>query len=224
MSMVWDKMIPLSESIIDRFKECGILPIESKYEHTDIDFTWKNYLFESDKFRRAHIEIVDARKSKKMWVMHMTIFPHLNDPAPIFGFDVVCGANKITGAFHDFSKSGDSVIYDWYQNKMAAINWTKPRELPDWAKRIFSPGMLAAGNVSTEEELDKLIGVAIDNIDYFLYNVGNEKDDNSYIEQYNNYCINQKLNHHTLVMMVNLGVDENNFKNFMDEILFPEIK
>ena len=224
MSMVWYKMIRLSESIIDRFKECDVLPIDSKYEHTDVDFTWKNYLFESDKFRRAHIEIVDARESKKMWVMHMTIFPHINDPAPIFGFDVVCGANKITGAFHDFSKTGDSKIYDWYQDKMSSINWTKPRELPDWAKRIFSPGMLAAGNVSTEEELDKLITVAIDNIDYFLYNIGNEKDDNSYIEQYNNYCINQKLNHHTLAMMVNLGVDENNFRNFMDEILFPEIK
>ena len=35
------------------------------------------------------------------------IFPTLDNPAPIYGFDVIAGKNKMTGAFHDFSPSAD---------------------------------------------------------------------------------------------------------------------
>jgi len=224
MTKVWDKFVPLSKTVINKFRlDDSIAEIElpPEYEYVGYDFSWKNYMFQSNKFRRAHIEIVDAMLTKKMWVMHMTIFPYYDDPSPIFGFDVVCGANKITGAFHDFSKAGESPVYNWYQNKMAEVSWNKPRELPDWAKRIFSPNMLAAGNIGEEDELDKLANIFIDNLDYYLYNIGNSSED-SFIEQHNQYCINQKKNPHTPAMMVNFGVDKDIFMRFMDDVLFPE--
>jgi hypothetical protein len=221
MIEVWPQANKLAKNIIEKLKTYTPEDLKPEYRHESDNFTWENYIWTSDKFRRAHIEIVDATKHKKMWVMHMCIFPHLNSPDPIFGFDIVCGQNKITGAFHDFSHTGDSKIYDWYQDKMSKITWNKPRELPDWAKRIFSPNMLAAGNIQTQEEFDQLASTVIDNLDYYLYNIGIESKDD-YKEAHNHYCKNQKLNPHTPAMMINFGVDKDVFMNFMDEVLFPE--
>jgi len=222
MIEVWPQVNKLADNIINKFSGYEVEQIDPKYElHTD-DFVWKNYLWTCSQFRRAHIEIVDATKNHKMWVMHMCIFPHYDSPDPIFGFDVVCGKNKITGAFHDFSRVGNSHVYDWYQDKMSKIEWNKPRELPSWAKAIFSPNMVAAGNIQTQEELDQLTQTVIDNLDYYLYNIGTVDKWKQHFEAHNNYCKNQKLNPHTPAMMVNFGVDKTVFMNFMDEILFPE--
>ena len=224
MSLVWDKMIPLSQTILDTLEQNTDDELKYTAEQGN-GYLWENYIFTSRNYRRAHVEIVDAREAKKIWVMHMTIFPELDDPSPIFGFDVVCGANKITGAFHDFSKNGNCSVYAWFIDRSSKLEWNKPRVLPDWATQIFSPGMIAAGNISEENELDKLADLAIESLDVYLYNVGCvEKTGESYKEQYNNYCKFQKMNPHTPAMMINLGIDETVFKNFMDEILFPEIE
>jgi len=212
----------LAQSIIDKFGLYKVEQIDPRYTHNDVDFTWDNYIWSDKKFRRAHIEIVDASETKKMWVMHMCIFPHYNCPDPIFGFDIVCGKNKITGAFHDFSKVGNSQMYTWYNRKMETLKWSKGRELPDWAKRIFSPQMLAAGNIQTQEEFDQLKDNVIDNLNFYLYNVGVPYADKDYSEKHNHYCRFQKKNPHTPAMMVNFGVDKDTFMNFMDDVLFQE--
>jgi len=212
----------LATTLIDKFKLYSIEEINPKYSHTDVNFSWKNYVWTSKNFRRAHIEIVDASATKKMWVMHMCIFPHYPCPDPIFGFDIVCGQNKITGAFHDFSKVEDSFLYEWYQTKMAKLNWSKPRQLPEWALEIFSPNMLAAGNIQTQEEFDQLKDNVIDNLNFYLYNVGVPYADKDYSEKHNHYCRFQKKNPHTPAMMVNFGVDKDTFMNFMDDVLFQE--
>jgi hypothetical protein len=168
MTEMFSQAQALATTLIDKFKLYSIEEINPKYSHTDVDFSWKNYVWTSKNFRRAHIEIVDASATKKMWVMHMCIFPHYNCPDPIFGFDIVCGQNKITGAFHDFSKVGDSFLYEWYQTKMSKLTWSKPRQLPEWALEIFSPNMLAAGNIQTQEELDQLKQTVIDNLNFYL--------------------------------------------------------
>jgi hypothetical protein len=221
--MIWDKMDQLSSGIIEKFSSYNKEELPAEYELSEQGFTWKNYIWESPKFRRAHIEIVDARETKKMWIMHMCIFPHYNSPDPIFGFDIVAGQSKITGAFHDFSKIGNSELYDWYQNKMIGLAWSKPRELPEWARNIFSPAMLAAGNIQSEDEVNQLINAGLDNLDYYLYNVGkvnDEKADFKYMHNF--YCSNQKKNIHTPAMMINFGIDKNTFMKFMDDVLFQE--
>ena len=76
MTKVWDKFVPLSRTVIDKFRlDDSIAEIElsKEYEYVGHDFSWKNYMFQSNKFRRAHIEIVDAMLTKNMWIMHMTI-------------------------------------------------------------------------------------------------------------------------------------------------------
>lgn len=222
MIEVWPQVIELSETVIQKFSKYIPMHIPEEYAHDHEGVIWKNYMWMSQSFRRAHIEILDARESKKMWIMHMTIYPHLNCPDPIFGFDVVCGKNKITGAFHDFSAVGDSELYFWYYNKMAQYNWSKPRELPEWAQLIFSPYMVAAGNIQTQEELDKLKTVFIDNLDHYLYNVGKKRENKNFINKQNYYSSNQKKNPHTPAMMETFGIDKDLFRKFMDDVLFPE--
>jgi len=222
MINIWDKVVPLSETIIRKFDKYEKLELKNEY-HIDVDnFSWKNYLWTSDKFRRAHIEIVDAREEKKIWVMHMCIFPNYNDSSPIFGFDIVCGKNKITGAFHDFSPVGNSDIFNWYANNMNNYEWENKRQLPEWALQIFSKQMLAVSNINSEKELNQLCKIAIDNLDYYLYNIGNSNYQGTFLDKHNHYCKFQKQNPHTPAMMKTLGVDEVIFRTFMNEILFPE--
>ena len=118
---------------------------------------WVNRVWTSDRYRRAHVDVVDARESKGLWMMHCCIFPHTHNPAPIYGFDVIAGKNKITGCFHDYSKAGDAdhPMMQWFHDEVAKLEWRKQRALPEWATNIFSGSMVAAGNVSDEEEQEE---------------------------------------------------------------------
>ncbi len=64
--------------------------------------------------------------------------------------------------------------------------------------------------------------VVIDNLDYYLYNVGKVVTGSDFSSRHDHYCKNQKLNPHTPAMMETFGVDKQVFAKFMDEVLFPE--
>jgi phycocyanobilin:ferredoxin oxidoreductase len=159
-------------------------------------------------------------------MMHCCIFPHTHNPAPIFGFDVVAGKNKMTGCFHDFSKAGDPEhpLMDWFAEEAQKLDWNKTRKLPDWAERIFSPSMIAAGNVQDEEELEQIFSMARRNLEHYLESVGETNNTaNDTTEAQNFYCENQKQNPHTPKVMVSLGLSEEDVQVFIQECLFPEI-
>ena len=82
--------------------------------------------------------------------------------------------------------------------------------------------MVSAGNVRDPEELQTILDLANDNLDYFLHNIGQETE-NDYTEQHNWYAINQKKNPHTPRVMESLGVDPVTVRRYIDECLFPEI-
>ena len=222
MSNVWTKIEALAKHFEDRFNATGTV-IEGSL---DTDYEWHNQLWSSPAYRRAHLQVVDRRDTHKMYIVHCTIFPHYNDPSPIWGFDAVCGMNKITGAFHDFSISGDptNTMYLWFKDKVNGIEWNKPRDLPEWARMIFSPAMIAAGNLQEEVELDQLCDIAKTTLDFYLANVGLDQQDvaNFHMAQ-NKYCHWQKQNPHVVRSMVSMGVDEAKMRRFVQEVLFPEI-
>jgi hypothetical protein len=222
MSLVWDKIETLANHLEKEFNRTGT-PIESAVGD---EYEWHNQLWTSDSYRRAHLEVVDHRESHKLYIVHCTVFPHFNDPSPIFGFDAVCGKNKITGAFHDFSISGDpsSPMYLWFKARVNDLEWNKPRELPEWAKQIFSPAMVAAGNLQELAEIDQLCDVAKNSLDFYLKNVGlGQQSGFDYHMAQNKYCYWQKQNPHVIRSMVSMGIDEVKMKRFVDEVLFPEI-
>jgi phycocyanobilin:ferredoxin oxidoreductase len=188
---------------------------------------WVNRVWTGDRYRRAHIDVVDARDSKGLWMMHCCIFPHIHNPAPIYGFDVIAGKNKITGCFHDYSKAGDPEhpMMEWFADEVNKLDWNRTRKLPDWAERIFSPSMVAAGNVQDEEELEQIFAMARTTLQHYLESVSETNNTaNNTTEAQNYYCENQKQNPHTPRVMVSLGLSEEDVQHFIQECLFPEIR
>jgi len=222
MTIVWNKIIELSGRIEQIFSKTGD-PIEGKL---DQEYDWHNVLWTSMRYRRAHLEIVDKRESHGIYILHSTVFPHYNDPSPIWGFDAVCGKNKITGAFHDFSAAGDSghEMMVWFSNRVKDIEWSKPRQLPNWAQQIFSSSMIAAGNLQEENEIDTLFELAIDSLEYYMQNVGlSQASGADFHMAQNRYCYYQKQNPQVVKSMVSMGVPEHTITKFVDLVLFPEI-
>jgi hypothetical protein len=219
-SNVWPKIEELAKHIERKFSETG-----HSYTDSTHDYDWYNALYTGSRYRRAHIEIVDRRESHKLYILHCTIFPHYNDPSPIWGFDAVCGANKITGAFHDFSAAGDNnhYMYQWYKEKVQSLAWNKPRVLPEWAQAIFSPAMIAAGNLQEEAEIDQLCETALTTLDFYLKNVGlGQQSGSDFHMAQDRYCHYQKQNPQVVKSMVAMGVPESTIKQFVREVLFPE--
>src|SRR5210317_303273 len=175
MSFIWEKLIECQNEIIGIFNE-NAQEIEepglSKFNQPDNG--WINRVWSNDSVRRAHIDVVDARDSKGLWMMHVCCFPDLTNDAPIYGFDVIAGKNKMTGAFHDFSPSSnlEHPMIDGYFESVEDFIPKKQRELPQWAKNIFTEKMLAAGNVSDEEEAVAIIDIATNNLRAYFEEVG----------------------------------------------------
>lgn len=221
MTKIWDKIEQLATRIEEMFLTTGDCYVEQME-----NFDWYNKLYRSDTYRRAHVEIVDKRDSHGIYILHCTVFPHFNDPSPIWGFDAICGASKITGAFHDFSSAGDPnhPLMRWFAARTNDLTWTKPRDLPDWAQQIFSPSMIAAGNIQSEEEVDLLCATAIASLDFYLENVGLSQESGAdYHMAQNRYCHYQKQNPQVVKSMISMGVPEETIKEFVDKVLFPEI-
>jgi len=219
-SNLWNEILSIAKTFEERFASLGTLLPEEAAE-----YDWYNKIYTSDRFRRAHLEIVDKTQSHKILVLHCTIFPHYNDPSPIWGFDAVCGPNKITGAFHDMSSGGDPehFMIKHFAESVKGYTWNKPRELPPWAKEIFSPYIVAAGNVNDPAELDQLCNLALNNLDYYLENVGKIIDTNAdYWHVQSKYNANNKLNPHVAKSMISMGVKEEVIKKFIDQVLYPE--
>ena len=225
-SKVWDTLIGVQDLFIREFERTGTEVHEPGMDRFNQP-GWVNRVWSSDHYRRAHVDVVDARTTKGLWMMHCCIFPHTHNPAPIFGFDVIAGKNKITGCFYDYSPAGDKnhQMIQWFSEETAGFEWNKTRKLPDWAERIFSPYMVAAGNVSDEEELRQIIDMAKIGIEHYLATVGetNNTVKNAKQEQ-NFYAQNQKQNPHTPRVMVSLGLSEEDVQMFIQECLFPEIR
>jgi|TARA_B100000035_G_scaffold56482_1_gene44791 phycocyanobilin:ferredoxin oxidoreductase len=227
MSEVWDTLIKIQDRLIDRFDATG-----TEVEEPGMDrFNqpgWINRVWNSDKYRRAHVDVVDARDTKGLWMMHCCVFPHLDNDGPIFGLDVIAGKNKITGYFHDYSPTTNPAneMIEAFGDEVAKLEWRKPRELPEWAKAIFTEHMVAAGNVNSTEELEQLLELSFDSIDNYLeyidaYNgIGKEEVGK---EAQNRYAHFQKQNPHTPRTMTSLGLDEEDVRVFVQECLFPDI-
>ena len=227
MSEVWNTLIDLQTELILRFEEQGKEIQEPGMDRFNQP-GWVNRVWSGDNFRRAHVDVVDARTTKGLWMMHVCVFPHINNSGPIYGLDVIAGKNKVTGFFHDFSPTVDhkDLLIVEFGNFVGQFNWKKERELPEWAKAIFSEHMVAVGNVNTIEELENLCEVGIENCDMWLDSIDNSNRcsvDEGKAAQ-NRYAYYQKQNPHTPRTMTALGLNEEDVKVFVQQCLFPDIE
>ena len=229
MSFIWDTLIDCQEQIIKEFDARGTeIQEEGMAQFNQPDNGWINRVWQTEDCRRCHIDVVDARESKALWMMHVCIFPNLENNGPIYGFDVIAGKKKMTGAFHDVSASSDPnhPMIEGYAEAVADFIPSKKRELPEWAQNIFSPSMIAAGNVSTEEEAVAIIDLAIDNLHTYFAEVGLTKGegDTALVQASQDYyCHNQQQNPHTPRTMKSLGLNEADVDKFCTDMLFPKL-
>jgi phycocyanobilin:ferredoxin oxidoreductase len=229
MSLIWNQLIDCQKEIINIFNEQAQEIQEDGLDRFNRpDSGWINRVWANENVRRAHIDVVDARDTKGLWMMHVCIFPTLDNPAPIYGFDVIAGKNKMTGAFHDFSPSADPdhpMIQGYFESVEHFVP-EKQRELPEWARNIFTEKMLAAGNVKTEEEATEIIRIALDNLRAYFDEVGltkGEGDPTIVAAAQDYYCHNQQQNPHTPNVMKSLGLPEEDVDKFCKDMLFPKL-
>lgn len=227
MSEVWNTLITIQDYLIKKFEETGIEvqePGMDKFNRPG----WINRVWTGDSYRRAHIDVVDARDTKGLWMMHCCIFPHLHNNGPIFGLDVIAGKNKITGYFHDYSPTiepNHNMIRDFAQ-VAEELEWHKSRDLPDWAREIFTKHMIAAGNVTKKEELHQILQLSLESTTNYIWSIGEfnhqaDTDENKAAQ--NRYAYYQKQNPHTPKTMAALGLNEDDVKIFIQECLFPDL-
>ena len=227
--MIWEKLIECQNKIIEIFDQ-HLTEIEEPglaYFNRP-ENGWVNRVWANRDIRRAHIDVVDARNSKGLWMMHVCCFPALNNDSPIYGFDVIAGKNKMTGAFHDFSPSSnlEHPMIQGYYDSVSDFVPKKERELPQWAQNIFTNKMLAAGNVNTVEEAEQIINIAISNLEAYVVEVNDSTgfgnlELTAAAQDY--YCHNQQQNPHTPAVMKSLGLPEEDVEKFCTEMLFPKL-
>ena len=229
VSTIWNKLIDCKDDIIDIFEAQATEIQEDGLDYFNRpDGGWINRVWANDFVRRAHIDVVDARDSKGLWMMHVCIFPTLDNPAPIYGFDVIAGKNKMTGAFHDFSPSADPdhpMIQGYFESVEHFVP-EKQRELPEWARNIFTGKMLAAGNVKSDEEATEIIRIALSNLHAYFEEVSETKGEGApdlVAACQNYYCENQQKNPHTANVMKSLGLPEADVDRFCTDMLFPKL-
>lgn len=231
MSTIWNALIDCQNQIIDIFNENAQEISEEGLDYfNQPENGWINRVWANENVRRAHIDVVDARDSRSLWMMHVCVFPTLDNGGPIYGFDVIAGKNKMTGAFHDFSASSggiDHPMIDAYRESVEDFIPSKKRELPEWAQNIFTDSMLAAGNVKTEEEAVAIIKIALDNLRAYFDEIRDfacsaDAEDTKIAQNW--YCYNQTQNPHTPRTMKSLGLPEQDVERFCTDMLFPKIQ
>jgi len=220
--MIWDHFIEL-EGCMSTMMEgfCG-LPVDS----VNLPSTGNhiNKVYRSNKVDLAHISLIDMRAEKKMWMMHVACFAKPNFPMPIYGFDVIVGKNKVTGCFHDMSptlgKLLPSIAFEKFKQTVAPFIPKRERELPPWAKEIFSNHMVVAGATDEPKEIENLCRMGRENLHSWFSEV-DAKEVNHFpniVQTYNTaltkYCDNQLKNTNSKNVMVSLGLEEDYVTRF----------
>ena len=228
--MIWERLIKCKDEIVATLNvNCEEYIEEGMTRFNNADYGWVNRTWKNKNIRRAHVDVVDVRHTKKLWMMHVCLFPELTNGGPIYGFDIIAGEKKVTGAFHDFSPllKKEHPLTRWFLEETKWFKPSKERELPDWAKAIFSGGMIAAGNVTEEKELNQICTLAVSNLNSYIDKIGDfngDSDRDDVIKAQNYYCEHQQKNPHTPRVMQSLGLPEDDIKVFCSDNLFPIIK
>ena len=227
--MIWERLIKWKDETVEllnkeltEYKEPGM----ERFNNDELG--WVNRTWSNKYIRRAHVDVVDVREKKGLWMAHVCLFPGLTNGGPIYGFDIIAGKNKVTGAFHDFSPllQKEHPLTRWFIEENKWFKPSKERELPDWAKAIFSGGMIAAGNVQEEKELNQICTMAVSNLANYIDKIRNHHDEakmKDVMEAQNYYCEHQQQNPHTPRVMQSLGLPDEDIKLFCQDNLFPKV-
>lgn len=180
------------------------------------DYGWENLRYTSPLFRQAHVE---KYFEDGLMVVHVTCFPHANNPSPIFGFDVVASekTGKVVGFFLDWSPTVQEV--KWHNTQ-----WEGERILPEWAT-VFSKQFIALRPEATAFE--DLIQFAVKSFGKYLELLERSipsKDIDQHeliVAAQNEYCEKQSQNPRTFNALKH-KIGEERALDLLQKVIFPK--
>ena len=116
--------------------------------------TIENRCYQTPQFRKLHLEL--AKVGTMLDILHCVMFPRPEYALPMFGCDLVGGRGQISAAIADLSPlSTERTLpteYAYALQALPALNFSSPRELPEWGD-IFSEFCIFIRPSSPEEEV-----------------------------------------------------------------------
>jgi hypothetical protein len=204
--------IQLIDSTADAFEKIITENSTNLREIPTDDFGWSNQRWMSSQFRMAHVE---RFRQPKFSVLHTVIFPHIMDPSPIFGFDIIASDTKATGVFFDFSPT---ILPS---QKISDRDWSETRTRPTWGS-IFSEHWIACR--PSFHEAQDICALACEQLITHIQKLGTQYSHKLHdiVRAQNEYSLNQRQNEHTTRVILKL-LGEARGQYFVNEILFPTI-
>ncbi|MDF5730336.1 MAG: phycocyanobilin:ferredoxin oxidoreductase [Rhizonema sp. PD38] len=112
----------------------------------------ENRCYQTPQFRKMHLEL--AKVGNMLDILHCVMFPRPEYDLPMFGCDLVGGRGQISAAIADLSPLNGHILPKSYTSALSqikALNFSQPRELPEWGD-IFSEYCIFVRPTSTSEE------------------------------------------------------------------------
>jgi hypothetical protein len=181
---------------------------------------WQNTLFSGPLLRRGHVELFDH--GGHFAVVHVCLLPHLNDPSPIFGFDMIGGHAQATGIFLDFSPTiaGKSFTLGGIIPPHLRARFAHQRQRPSWGT-IFSDHFFAI-RPGSPSEIGEALDLAEGALNYYLASLAfaTRMDFPCAMNGQAEYANAQRHNPHTQKMLAR-HVGPEAAHEFMHNTLFP---
>ena len=165
-----------------------------------------NEFYQAKGFRKIHLEV--AKLGHSFQILHCVFFPDPCFELPIFGVDLVFNSNNLSAAIVDLSPVGENMPH-LLTSQMDSVDISKfkePRMLPDWGY-IFSPYVCFIRPVDTFEEksflslIDQYLSILLSLVLIVRSDETNSLDTINRFEYQKRYCLNQKRNEKTRVIL-----------------------
>ena len=178
--------------------------IHSKFNKDELFII--NEFYHAKGFRKIHLEV--AKLGKSFQVLHCVFFPDPRYELPIFGTDLVFNSNNISTAIVDLSPVG-KILPTQLISQMDLLpipKFKEPRILPEWGY-IFSPYVCFIRPVDFYEEksflmlIDQYLSILLSLSLNVREDEINSLDSVSRFEYQKKYCLNQKQNDKTRIVL-----------------------
>ena len=165
-----------------------------------------NEFYQAKGFRKIHLEV--AKLGNSFQILHCVLFPDPCFDLPIFGVDLVFSSNNISAAIVDLSPVWKQIPH-FLISQMESLHisqFKEPRIMPDWGY-IFSPYVCFIRPVDVYEEksflslIDQYLSILSSVVVIVKSDEINSSDTISRFEYQKRYCLNQKRNDKTRVIL-----------------------
>lgn len=115
----------------------------------------ENSCYQTRNFRKLHLEL--AKVGKTLDILHCVMFPRIEYALPMFGTDLVAGKGQISAAIADLSplsaEGALPIAYQKHLGELQTIDFSQPRQLPDWGEIFSEFCLFIRPSTSAEEDL-----------------------------------------------------------------------